>query len=93
MKREEVLQLLVSETMAVLEYKKKVIAHGPRVKNHPLVANEATVRRFINSHLVEEDSQVFFIGEYKYTPEKWRTETFDQRKKAVNYITYKNVMV
>lgn len=93
MKREEVLQLLVSETMAVLEHKKKVITHGPRVKNHPLVASEATVRRFINSHLVEEDSQVFFIGEYKYTPEKWRTETFDQRKKAVNYITYKNVMV
>lgn len=93
MKREEVLQLLASETMAVLEHKRKVIAHGPRVKSHPLVASEATVRRFINSHLVEEDGQIFFVGEYKYTPERWRTETIDQRKKAVNYITYKNVMV
>lgn len=93
MNKEEVLQLLVSETMAVLEHKRKVIAHGPRVKNHPLVASEATVRRFINSHLVEEDGQVFFMGEYKYAPEKWRTETFDQRKKTVSFITYKNVQM
>lgn len=89
--KEEALELLIKETKEVLARKKLVIKYSARSKDYRVFGGEKTIRRFISSRLVEEDGQIFFRGEHFYQPENWRVNTFNERKKVVNFITYMNM--
>lgn len=96
--KEDILEVLVSKTMDYVSQREKEERYRSNGKNYKVIAGEKTIRNFINSKLVErqlDDNStcIFFVGEYKYSPEFWRVESDSQIKKIINYIVFKNMSV
>ena len=98
MKKEDILDILVEKTMDYVLQRRKEERYRVNGDNYKVLAEEKTIRAFIESKLIErrndDDSiQVFFSGEYKYSPELWGVESESQIKKIINYTVFKNMSI
>lgn len=67
--------------------------YNDRKRNRPrMIMSDQTILKYLKKRLFVTNDEVFFNGEAYFEPQKWKTESYEQKKKIAQYVIERNTV-